>query len=133
MEKEFYIKQSNRDMQINEVKDLLSKSYWASKRDEKTIEKSIENSLCFGAFLNDNNKQIAFARVITDYSTVYYICDVIVNEDYRGHGIGKELIKAVVTDDILKDMKAMLLTADAHTFHEKFGFKKVEGKYMAKE
>lgn len=133
MGKEFCIKQSNRDMQINEVKDLLSKSYWASERSIETIEKSIENSLCFGAFLNDNNKQIAFARVITDYSTVYYICDVIVNEEYRGKGIGKELINAVVTDNRLKDMKAMLLTADAHTFYEKFGFKKVEGRYMAKQ
>ncbi|HCW52975.1 MAG TPA: GNAT family N-acetyltransferase [Clostridium sp.] len=128
---DFYIKQSNKDMQINEVKKMLEKSYWASHRNLDTIKKSIENSICYGVFLKDSNKQIGFARVITDFATTYYICDVIVNEEYRGHGIGKTIVKTITSDDRFKNLGGMLLTADAHGLYEQFGFKQVDGKYMS--
>lgn len=128
---DFYITQSNKDIQIEEVKNMLGKSYWADDRDLDTIKKSIDNSVCYGVFLKDSNKQIGFARVITDFSTMYYICDVIVNEEYRGHRIGKEIVKTITSDERFKNIKGMLLTKDAHGLYEQFGFKKVEGKYMA--
>ncbi|MDD6795993.1 MAG: GNAT family N-acetyltransferase [Clostridiaceae bacterium] len=133
MEKGFYIKQSNNEMQLRVISDLLSKSYWAKDRSTETIKKSIENSICYGVFLKKDNKQVGFARVITDYSTMYYICDVIISEDYRGKGMGKALVDFIVNDTRLQGISGKLLTKDAHSLYEKFGFNKVEGKYMARE
>lgn len=130
MENNFIIKKSNDDIQVDEVKSMLSKSYWASDRDIETIKKSIENSVCFGAFSKEDNKQIGFARVITDYATMYYICDVIVNEDYRKNGVGKALVEAIITDELFCNMHGMLLTGDAHKLYEKFGFSKLDGRCM---
>ena len=102
MKDRFYIKQCEEAMQLDRIKDMLGKSYWAKDRSVETIEKSIENSRCYGAFSVDDHKQIGFARVITDYATFYYICDVIVDEDYRGNSIGKELVQAIVSDEALQ-------------------------------
>jgi N-acetylglutamate synthase-like GNAT family acetyltransferase len=128
----FYIKQSNEDMDLEKVKELLAQTYWAKNRDEEKIRKSMDNSLCFGAFMNEDNKQIGFARVITDFATNYYICDVIVDEKYRGIGVGKALIESITTDSKLQDMMGMLLTKNAHGLYQQFGFKQVNGTYMGK-
>lgn len=128
----FYVKQAKEDMDFEKVKELLAQTYWANKRDEQKIRKSIEHSLCYGAFTNEDNKQIGFARVITDFATTYYICDVIVDEKYRGIGVGKALIKMITDDDKLQNMLGMLLTENAHGLYQQFGFKQVNGTYMGK-
>lgn len=94
-------------MNFEKVNELLAQTYWANKRDDEKIRKSMENSLCYGAF-NEGNEQIGFARVITDFATTYYICDVIVDEKYRGIGVGKALIKLITSDSRLQDMLGML-------------------------
>lgn len=132
MKEEFYIKQCEEAMQIDRIKDMLGKSYWAKDRSIETIEKSIENSRCYGAFLVDDHKQIGFARVITDYATFYYICDVIVDEAYRGNSIGKELVQAIVSDEALQGMKGLLLTGDAHGLYKQFGFRNLDNMCMFK-
>lgn len=128
----FYVMQSNKDMDFERVKELLSKSYWANTRTAETIQKSMDNSLCYGAFTKQENKQIGFARVITDYATTYYICDVIVDEEYRGIGVGKALVNMITTDQRLQNMLGMLLTQSAHGLYQQFGFQQVEGVYMGK-
>ncbi|HYE84314.1 MAG TPA: GNAT family N-acetyltransferase, partial [Clostridia bacterium] len=80
---------------------LVNRSYWAKNRKREQIEKSIENSLCFGAY--DAGRQVAIARVVTDYSVMYWLCDVFVDEEYRGQGIGKLLVESVVNHPDLKD------------------------------
>ena len=132
MNKSFRVKKSNKDIQINEVKAMLSKSYWANDRDIETIKRSIDNSVCFGAYSDEDNKQVGFARVITDYATMYYICDVIVNEDCRGNGIGKAIVDAIVTDELFCNMRGLLLTGDAHELYKKYGFNTVDGRLMIK-
>lgn len=132
MKDRFYIKQCEEAMQLDRIKDMLGKSYWAKDRSVETIEKSIENSRCYGAFSVDDHKQIGFARVITDYATFYYICDVIVDEDYRGNSIGKELVQAIVSDEALQGMKGLLLTGDAHGLYKRFGFKNLDNMCMFK-
>ena len=65
----------------------------------------MENSICFGVFLNEDVKQVGFARVITDYATTYYICDVIIDSEYRGNGLGKRLLEAIESDVDFCDLK----------------------------
>ena len=71
---------------IDVVCSLLAKSYWANSRKRDVIIKSLENSLCFSLFHKD--KQIGLVRVITDYTTFAYLCDVIIDEEYRHKGLG---------------------------------------------
>jgi len=100
---------------------LVNKSYWAKYRTREQIEKSINNSLCFGVY--DAGRQIGFARAVTDYSVMYWLCDVFVDEEYRGQGIGKLLVESVVNHPELKDLNGVLATRDAQGLYEKYGFK----------
>ena len=113
-------------------KDLLGQTYWADTRDIETIRKSIDNSLCYGAFLKENGKQIGFSRVITDFSTTYYICDVIVDEKYRGMGIGRALLDTIHDNKEVSTLRGVLATRDAHEFYRKYGFQDGGNIYMRK-
>ena len=128
----FFISRNKEEIQIEQVKKLLEQTYWADKRNIETIKRSIENSLCYGVYLKDNRIQIGFARVITDYATTYYICDVIIDKQYRGRGIGKALIEAIISDKRLENLNGMLKTLDAHGLYSYYGFVKEEKKFMVR-
>ncbi|MVO98044.1 GNAT family N-acetyltransferase [Paenibacillus lutrae] len=115
-------------LDIEAIAGYLAKSYWANNRSQETIGKSIENSLCYGVY--DGEKQIAFARVITDDATTYYLCDVIINEAYRGQGIGTYLVQTIVESERLRGLNGILGTLDAHGLYEKFGFERVPDRFM---
>lgn len=108
----FYISDNKEKIQIPVVEELLKQSYWAGSREIQSLPKTIENSLCFGVYLKENDLQIAFGRVITDYTTAYYLCDVIVDEKYRSQGIGKALVERIITDERLTPLKGMLKTQE---------------------
>jgi ribosomal protein S18 acetylase RimI-like enzyme len=111
-------------IKFEDVFELLRKSYWATARSKEIIIKSIENSFCFGVY--DKDKQIGFARMITDYATYAYLCDVIIDEEYRGQGIGKALVGYIMERPELVDVRSMWLsTSDAHKLYEKYGFEGV--------
>lgn len=83
-------------VQLDKVESLLKKSYWANERDIETIKISIENSVCFSLF--HDKEQVGFARVVTDYASVAYIADVIIDPKHRGKGVGKWLIETMIKD-----------------------------------
>ena len=88
----------------------------------ETVERSIDNSICFGAYEGD--EQIGFARVITDGATVGYLGDVFVVDGHRGKGVGKELMRAVLAHEATQGLRRFVLaTVDAHTLYEQFGFR----------
>lgn len=113
---------------VDKVCELLSKSYWANQRSKEKIEKSIKNSICFGVYDNDN--MIGFARVVTDGATMYWLCDVIIEEKYRGAGLGEKLIECITEMEELKGLFGILATRDAHGLYEKYGFKKEPERFM---
>jgi len=122
---QFRISTERKDMRLDDICNMLWRSYWAENRSREAIEKSIRNSLCIGIF--DGEGQIAFTRIITDYASFAYICDVIVHEDYRGHGLGKELMKSTLSHPELTTIEVWsLATKDAHGLYEQFGFKPTE-------
>jgi GNAT superfamily N-acetyltransferase len=100
---------------------LSEESYWANGIPRAILERAIENSLCFGIY--DGGEQIAFARVISDYATYAYLCDVFVAASHRGRGVGKELMRAVREHPSLQGLRRWgLATRDAHGLYEQFGF-----------
>jgi len=117
-------------LQMDRILALLAKSYWAQNRPAEIIRQSIENSLCFGLYRG--NVQLGFARVITDYATTYYICDVVVDEACRGQGLGKKLVEAIVGDEALKPLFGILATRDAHGLYEQYGFVKGGDRFMSR-
>ena len=105
---------------------LCQESYWAKNIPIEIVKQSIEGSLCFGVY--HQNKQIGFARVITDYATFGYLADVFIDKDFRGKGLSKELMSFIMEQDSIKKLRRfMLATLDAHSLYEQFGFQKLEG------
>lgn len=131
--KEYYIKTGKENMQLPEVKKLLEQSYWANERSIETIEKSMQYSICIGVFLRENDRQIGFARVLTDYATTYYICDVIVDTNHRGNGIGKNIMETIEGMPEIRGLRGMLATKDAHGLYRKYGFQDGGTTYMSKQ
>ncbi len=108
-------------LDIDVIHSYLSQSYWARGIPKEVVIKSIENSLCFGLF--HQGKQIGFARVITDYTSHAYLCDVFVLEEYRGKGLGIWLVECVISYPSIQGVRRLLLaTADAQEFYRKCGF-----------
>ena len=106
---------------MNFVHGFLSQAYWSPGVPVDVVRRSIENSLPFGAY--DGSSQIGFARVISDHATFAYIADVFVAEEHRGHGVGQELMNAIMAHPQLQNLRRwMLVTRDAHRLYEKFGF-----------
>jgi len=100
---------------------LSEQSSWAVGISRPTVERAIESSLCFGGYLD--GRQIAFARVITDFATFAYLADVFVVPEYRGKGYGKQLVGAVLRHPSLQRLRRfMLATSDAQGLYERFGF-----------
>ncbi|HEX8785887.1 MAG TPA: GNAT family N-acetyltransferase [Telluria sp.] len=100
---------------------LSENSTWAVGIARPVVERAIENSLCFGGYLD--GRQIAFARVITDYATTAHLADVFVIPEYRGHGYAKQLIRVVIEHPSLQKLRRFTLnTSDAHSLYERFGF-----------
>ncbi len=81
---------------LEQAIELLHTTYWAETRDPEVIIKSIENSIVFGVY--DKDSLIGMARVVTDFATTFYLADVVIDEKYRGNGIGKKLISTIVSD-----------------------------------
>ena len=107
---------------VEKAIELLHTTYWAEKRDPEVIRKSIENSIVFGVYNEDN--LIGMARVISDFATTFYIADVIIDEKYRGNGLGKKLISTIMSDERFSSLFGILVTRDAHGLYEHFGFKR---------
>lgn len=112
-------------LNIGFIHGYLSRSYWAQDIPKEIVKKGIENSLCFGVYNND--QQIGFARVISDYSTFAYLADVFIIEEERGKGLSKWLMECILKHEQLQGLRNFcLLTRDAHSLYEKFGFKNLE-------
>ena len=103
------------------IQNFLKDIYWAAGRTLEEVQTTIDASFCFGLYIDGN--QIGFARVITDYVVFAYVMDVFVDEHHRGKGYSSILIKAMMTEPQLQQVKIWrLATTDAHFLYEKFGF-----------
>jgi GNAT superfamily N-acetyltransferase len=102
----------------------LQNSYWAQGRPTETIRRSIENSLCLGVY--EGERQIGFARLVTDGCTFTWVCDVFITEAYQARGLGTWLMRCVIAHPEVERTTMLLGTRDAHGLYEKVGFARRE-------
>jgi GNAT superfamily N-acetyltransferase len=124
---EYLISTDRSRLNIPLIHDYLSHSaYWAFGRKLEVVQRSIDNSLCFGLYqtnIESKDQQIGFARVVTDYATFAWLADVFILEEQRGQGLSKWLIEVIVSHPQLQGLRRwMLATKDAHELYRRFGF-----------
>ncbi len=108
-------------LDLDVIHGYLSRSYWAAGRSRELIARALQHSLCFG--LHHEGGQVGLARVVSDYATFAWLCDVFVLEEHQGRGLGKWLIGAVVAHPRLQGLRRMMLaTRDAHGLYRQHGF-----------
>ncbi|MCL2408269.1 MAG: GNAT family N-acetyltransferase [Oscillospiraceae bacterium] len=127
----FLISDDKNLLQIDRVYQMLQTTYWAKARPLDVVQRAIASpSLAFGVYLGD--MQIGFARVVTDFATLYYLCDVVIENAYRRRGLGKALVRFIVEREDIKNLLGLLHTNDAHGLYEQYGFAKDPDKAMIK-
>ncbi len=118
------ISTDNSRLNLNFIATYLQATYWANKRSTENIKISIDNSLCFGVYLNKS--QIGFARVVTDKTVFAYLMDVFIIDRYKGDGLGLLLLDEILLHNDVKEVETFkLATHDAHEFYIKKGFKRI--------
>ena len=115
-------------LDIELIHNFLTNSYWAKGRTIEVVKKSIENSLCFGIYLNAH--QIGFARVLSD-NVLAYVTDLFIIEEYRGKGFSKVLLEKMLSYPELDEIELWFLaTKDSRFLYEKFGFTMISNPEM---
>ena len=123
--KEYYKLTTNKErIDISYVHRSLGNTYWAKNIPLQTVQSAINNSICFSVF--HKGEQVGFARVITDSATFAYLCDVFIDEQHQGKGLGKWLVETIVQYAPLQGLRRfMLATKDAHGLYKHFGFEQL--------
>jgi ribosomal protein S18 acetylase RimI-like enzyme len=117
---EYLLTDDSARVDIGMVCLLLWTTYWAQGRSRDIIEKCLSHSLNFS--LLHQGGQVGFSRVITDYTTHGYLCDVILAPEHRGKGIGKWMLGNILEHPKLLTVRMDLFTRDAQELYRKFGF-----------
>jgi GNAT superfamily N-acetyltransferase len=101
---------------------ISRESYWAEGRPREVMIKAIENSLVIGLYAADG-MQVGFARVVTDYATYAWICDVFIDSAQRGHRLGTFLVETTVSHPDLRSLRQILMGEPGRTLYERSGFR----------
>jgi GNAT superfamily N-acetyltransferase len=109
------------------IHGYLSRSYWSENIPLATVQKAIAGSLCIGAYTSGDGAQVGLVRVISDYASYVYLCDVYVLEAHRRHGLAKAMMTFTLNYPRLQGMRSWnLRTRDAHPLYAQFGFKPID-------
>ena len=117
----YLISDDERLLSLEVIHQFLVQSYWSAGIPKALLERAIGNSLSFGVYEGD--RQVGFARVISDYATFAYLADVFVLEEHRGKGLSKRLMEMIMSHPRLQGLRRWhLATRDAHGLYQQYGF-----------
>lgn len=108
---------------------LCNRSYWAEGRSMDSVRTSIDHSMCFGVY-DENERMVGFARVVTDKVVFAYLMDVFILEAHRGKGLAKLLLRHIMEHPELQVRLRLLRTANAHELYRQFGFEAIDDGHM---
>lgn len=119
---EFVVSTDPERLDLAVIHDFLAnETYWSPGVSREKVARQMQHSLCFGLYTGE--RQIGFARVISDFTTFAYLADVFVTRPYRGQGLGKWLVQTILAHPELQGLRKFTLnTRDAHGLYRQFGF-----------
>ncbi len=115
----FYVSKDRNKLSFERIVEFMRQSYWAKDRPKEMIRNAMENSVCYGVY-DENDYMVGYARIITDYTRVFYLMDVIIDKSYRHQGLGSLLMNAIMAD--VGHLYGVLHTDDAGDFYARYGF-----------
>ena len=123
---EYIITTDNKQLDLAVIHDFISnQSYWGQGRGLETVRRSLDHSLNFGVFKND--RQVGFARVVTDFATFAWVADVFILEEHRGQGLARWLMETILSHRELQGFRRWVLaTKDAQPLYRPFGFRELK-------
>lgn len=118
----FTIDTDKQRLQFDVIQRFLeNESYWANRRTPDQTRTAIENSICFGVYYGE--RQVGFARVVTDKATFAYLGDIFILNEYRGRGLSKWLMEVIISHPELQGLRRWVLaTRDAHGLYRQYDF-----------
>ncbi len=112
-------------LDLHAMHAYLNRAYWSPGIPFETVMRALQSSLCVGAY-DAAGAQVGLVRVISDYATFCYVCDVYVLEDHRGRGLSQAMLAMIMNHPKLQGLRRWsLVTADAHSLYSQFGFSPV--------
>ncbi len=132
----FVISTDRTSLDLDAIHAFLSTCYWSPGIHRSRVERAIANSMCFGVYDTSQRRliggtdasggaplQVGFARVVTDFASFAYLCDVYIEESHRGRGLSKWLMETILAHPDLQGLRRFcLMTRDAHRLYEQYGF-----------
>jgi GNAT superfamily N-acetyltransferase len=104
------------------IHGYLRRSYWSEGIPFEIVDRAVKASLCIGAY-DSAGKQVGLVRLISDYATFCFVCDVYVLEPHRGRGLSKAMMTMAMQHPKLQGLRRWTLgTLDAHGLYRQFGF-----------
>jgi GNAT superfamily N-acetyltransferase len=101
---------------------ISRESYWAEGRPRDVMARAIQNSLNIGLYAADGT-QVGLARVVTDYATYAWLCDVFIDSDQREHRLGTFLVETTVSHPDVRSLRQVLMGEPGRSLYERFGFR----------
>jgi len=109
-------------LDVGAIHAYLQRSYWAEGIPRETVARSLQHSLGIGLY-DRVGAQVGFARVISDYATFAYLCDVYVLEPHRGRSLSKAALQYITDHPRLQGLRRFqLVTRDAQRLYASYGF-----------
>lgn len=126
--KDYYISTNNIINSKEKIWSLLRECFWSKNIPIEYVERFIKHSLCFGVYQHNSNQLVGFGRVITDFTTYAYVCDIIIDANHRKKGLGNALVNAILSHPELQGLKSWSLktTEPARKIYEKYGFNVID-------
>ena len=129
---DYRIVEGAENIELNDVVRLLRTTYWAENRPAEVIQKAMAHSACYGIRLEGSESLVAFARVISDEATTFYLADVVVDPACRHQGLGTALLEHILSRPQYRGLRGLLITRDAHGLYRPFGFEVVNDRVMVR-
>ena len=121
---------------IDAIHRIVAGTYWSPNIRREVVAEALRNSITAVAIDDATGTTVGLARVVTDRATFAWLCDVVVDERFRGQGISRRLIEELERHPSLQTVRRWCLaTRDAEGLYQKFGYRRLppERKWMEKQ